>query len=205
MNNTNNVIYNILEWINRFAYINLLWILFTILGAGILGFYPSTTAMFSIVRTWLQGNKDVPVFKTFSNYFKRDFFKSNLLGLFITFIIVLLAIDIFYIQVNIDQQLTWTYIPLFAFMLFFILFLFYIFPTFVHYDVKLTQIIKNAFLIMLISPIQSFFIILSLGSIYFVMRALPALFFIFGGSTYAFITMWLAMHTFNRVAKKQQG
>lgn len=205
MNTTSTVIYNILEWITRFAYINLLWIFFTLIGGILFGFYPSTTAMFAIIRDWLGGKTDIPIFQTFWEYFKNDFFKSNRLGIFITTIIVLLGIDIYYVQVSINNILTWIYIPLFAFILTFLLFLLYIFPTYVHYDLKVSHLIKNAFLIMLINPINSFLIILCLISLFFIMQLLPALAFIFGGSPYAFITMWLCLNAFNKMQKKQAG
>ncbi|RKQ32490.1 YesL family protein [Oceanobacillus halophilus] len=204
MNSTTSAIYNILEWITKFAYVNLLWVIFTLLGGVILGFYPSTIAMFAMVRDWLRGTTDLPVLKTFWKYYKRDFLKSNLLGLFLNIILAFIAIDIYYIQINMNEQLTWTYIPLFAFMLMVALFLFYLFPSYAHFDLKVGPLMKNAFLIMLISPIQSFLIIISLVSVVFIMRAIPALFFIFGGTTYAFITTWLALHAFNKVEQRQK-
>src|SRR5699024_5275314 len=127
---------------------------------------------------------------------------SNLLGIFINILIALIAVDIFYITLN--EQLTWTHIPLFAFTLVVILFLFYVFPSFVHFDLKVIPLIKNAFLIMIISPSYSFLIIVSFVSVYFIMKFIPALFFIFGGITYAFITTWLGLHTFNNAIKKHK-
>ena len=203
MDNFNSALYNILEWIMKFAYVNILWILFTLLGGIILGFYPSTIAMFAIIRDWLHGKTELPIFKTYWIYFKRDFAKSNILGLIINVLIALIVIDVYYIQTNMNEQLTWTHIPLFSFMLLVILLLFYLFPSFVHYSLNLFQLIKNAFLIMLISPLNSFLMILCLGSIYFIMKAVPALFFIFGGSIYAYITTWLSLNTFYKIQKKQ--
>ncbi len=205
MNNTRNALYSIMEWITRFAYINVLWILFSLVGGIILGFFPSTIAMFAIVRDWLRGNTDLPVFKTFWGYFKKEFWKSNRLGLVIMAIVLLIGIDIWYIQINLNNLFTWISIPLFAFMLLFLIFLFYIFPSFVHYDLKIVQLIKNALLIMLINPLHTFLIVLCLGSLYFVMNFLPALAFIFGGSSYAFITMWVCLHAFNKVQRKQEN
>lgn len=190
-------IYNILDWITKFAYVNLLWVIFTLIGGIILGFYPATVALFAVVRDWLRGKVDLPVFKTFWKYYRIDFLKSNLLGLFLNILLLLIALDIFYI--NLNEQLTWTYIPLFAFMLIAALFLFYIFPSFVHFDLKITLLIKNTFLIMIISPIYSFLMIICLVSVYFIMYSIPALFFIFGTATYAFITTWLSLHAFEKI------
>ncbi|SES93826.1 Uncharacterized membrane protein YesL [Oceanobacillus limi] len=203
MNHAGTGLYRILEWITRFAYMNLLWIFFTLVGGIVLGFYPSTLAMFAIVRDWLRGKADFPIFPTFWNYYKREFIKANQLGIFISLLFLLVGLDLYYIYSNMDHILSWTSIPLFAFMVLFLLFLFFIFPSFVHYDVKISKLIKNTFLIMLISPIYSFLMILSLIVVYFIMNALPALFFLFGGITYAFITMWLSLHAFDAIQQKQ--
>jgi len=201
----NSSLYKTLEWITRFAYINLLWIFFTIIGGVLLGFFPATTAMFAIIRDWLQGNNDDPLFTGFWQYYKKDFWKSNRLGAFIVLIVAFITIDIFFISTNLNEVLTWTYIPLFAFMFLFILFLFYIFPAFVNYDLKVIQLIRNSFLIMLVHPFNSFIIIICLISCYYIMKLLPALAFLFGGSIYAFITMWLALNAFDKVQNRQKG
>ena len=202
MNTTSSYIYLGLEWITRFAYLNLLWVLFSLLGGVLFGFYPATTSMFAICREWLKGNTDLPLFTSFWEFYKKDFLKSNLLGLFITVILLLIALDIFYIQASPNELLDWTYIPLFAFMLIFTFFLFYLFPAFAHYDIKVPLVIKNAFLLMLVNPPATAVIVLCLVPLFFIMRLFPALVFIFGGSLYAFLTTWMAMHAIEKTHKK---
>ncbi|GKW47109.1 YesL family protein [Planococcus sp. NCCP-2050] len=202
MNSTKNTVYQITEWITRFAYLNLLWVVFTLAGAVILGLFPATTAMFSVCRKWLRGQTDVPVFRTFWDYYRKDFVKSNAMGLFVWLLGALIAADVFYLLALDAAHLTWISIPLFAFMLLVLLFLFYLFPTFVHFDIKATQVLKNAFLIMLIYPLHSLLILLCLVPLFLIMQALPALAFIFGASSYAFITMWISLNAFNKTAEK---
>ena len=202
MNSTRGFIYSITEWITRFAYVNLLWIVFSLLGGVVLGFFPATTAMFAVTRQWLRGNTDEPVFKSFWDYYRKDFWKSNLIGLYVTGISVLIAADILFIRANSSSGLGWTNIPLFAFMLLFLLFLFYLFPTFVHFDVKAGTVIKNAFLVMLVNPLHSFIILLCLVPLFFIMQLVPALAFIFGGSLYAFITTWISLQAFDKAQQK---
>lgn len=205
MNSTSGFIYNMMEWITKFAYLNLLWILFTLVGGVLFGFFPATVAMFAVTREWLRGNHEKPIFKSFWEYYRKDFLKSNLLGLFIVIVGSIITADIIYIQANNNESLTWTYIPLFAFMLVFIMLLFYLFPTFVHYDIKVGQVIKNASLIMLISPINTFLIFLCLVPVFFIMKTFPALAFIFGGSSYAFITMLISLQVFNKAKIKNSN
>jgi uncharacterized membrane protein YesL len=203
MNTLNSAIYTIFEWITRFAFINILWVLFTLAGGILFGFFPSTVAMFAIVRNWLRGNTEEPVFSTFLTYFKREFWKSNRLGIVIIAIALLIGIDIWYIQMDLRELFTWTHIPLFAFMLLFLFFSFYLLPAFVHFDLSVRQLIKQAFLIMLIHPLHTLLMLLCLGSLFFIMYRVPALAFIFGGSAYAFITTWLSLHAFTRIQGKQ--
>lgn len=154
MNAISSFIYNALEWITRLAYLNLLWLFFTLLGGVIFGFFPSTTSMFAIVREWLKGETEIPLFSTFWKHFKEEFMKSNLLGVLVTLIIVIIGLDIIYIQSTNSDLLTWTYLPLFAFMLLFIMFLFYLFPSFVHFNLKLGPIIKIPFSLCLLIQLQ---------------------------------------------------
>ncbi|MEN2769015.1 YesL family protein [Ornithinibacillus xuwenensis] len=203
MNTASSRLYHILDWITKFAYVNVLWIFFTLVGGILFGLFPSTTAMFAITRDWLRGKTDIPIFHSYWSYYKREFMNSNKLGIVIALMIVLIVVDFAYIQSIMNHDFPWIAVPLFASMLLFLLFMFYLFPAFVHYDISILPLLKNAFLIMLINPIHSFFILLCLVSIYFVMRFIPALFFIFGGSVYAFITMWLALHAFQKISRKK--
>lgn len=196
-------LYNILEWITRFAYINIVWIFFTLLGGVIFGLIPSTNALFAVIRQWLKGQSDIPVLKSFWNYYKSDFLKSNRLGIFIYLFTIIFGYNIIFLQLNMDNLITWTYAPLLAGMLLFLLILFYVFPAFVHYDVKVTKVIKNALLTMLVSPIHTLLMIICLVSFYLIVSVIPALFFIFGASFYAFITMWIALHAFHKIQEKQ--
>ncbi len=204
MKELGNSLYTMLEWVMRFAYINLLWVLFTLAGVVVLGIYPATTAMFSIMREWLRGNSDLPVFNTFWSYYKKDFWKSNHLGIYTSIIFLLIFFDLFYIQSDASKLITWTHIPIFACILFFIFLLFYLFPVFAHYDLKVRSIYKQAFFIMLISPIQIIMMVICLAAFSIISFLFPALLFIFGLSFYSFITSWLASSSFKRLEAASQ-
>jgi uncharacterized membrane protein YesL len=115
----------------------------------------------------------------------------------------LIGLDFWYIQADFREPFTWTHIPLFAFMLLFLFFSFYLLPAFVHFDLSVRRLIKQAFLIMLIHPLHTLLILLCLGSLFLIMSRVPALAFIFGGSAYAFITTWISLHAFKRIQGKQ--
>src|SRR5690625_6342583 len=55
--------YTLANWIMRLAYVNILWIAFSLVGIIILGFFPATIGMFTVIRKWIQGDGDIPIFK----------------------------------------------------------------------------------------------------------------------------------------------
>ena len=193
-------LYMMLEWITRFAYLHLLWVLFTLAGVVILGIYPSTTAAFAIMRKWLHGESDLPVFKTFWTYYRNEFWKSNHLGLYITIILFVILVDLFYITSMVESSFSWISVPLLAGMLFFSFLLLYIFPVFVQFDQSVLMTIRTAFLLMLISPIQIFMVMICLLAIAVIAWFFPAIGFIFGISLYAFVSVWVAGYSFKRLS-----
>ncbi|MCC3355895.1 YesL family protein [Bacillus sp. REN16] len=196
-------IYKLCEWIMRLAYINLVWILFTILGLGFLGFFPATISMFTIVRKWLMGFDEIPVFKTFWDSYKKDFLKGNLLGVFILVAGYILYIDIHFLR-STDSFINVLYYPTLLLCLGFILTLCYVFPTFVHFNVTVFQVVKNSFLIMLMNPLSTIMMVIGSLTIYMLMTTLPGLIPLFGGSALAFVIMWSAFLAFTRIERQRQ-
>ncbi|WP_368658766.1 YesL family protein [Metabacillus halosaccharovorans] len=195
-------LYTVSLWVTRLAYVNILWVSFTILGIVIVGFYPATTAMFAVIRKWVLGDHDIPIFKTFWSNYKKEFVKSNILGLFISIIAFIM-----YSSLNIISSLTIPtlkilYIPNGLVTLLFLLTILYIFPVFVHYDVKLTKVAKNAFIIMTINPIATFCMVVLSGFLVYMIHTFPGLIPFFSGSVIAFLLMFLSNYAFNRASKK---
>ncbi|MDF1511143.1 DUF624 domain-containing protein [Robertmurraya sp. DFI.2.37] len=201
MNEISSLIYRIFEWITRFAYLQLLWILFSLIGGIILGIFPATVAMFAIIRKWLRGNTEISLFPVFWSFYKNEFHKSNQVGLILYLLIFIIGIDFIYLYEN-SGQLTWVQAPLFAFMLLSLLFVSYLFPAFVHFELNHFSIMKHAFFMMLVHPLHSLLMLLSLLSLAVIVYYIPAFGFIFGASSSAFITMSLALHAFNKLQKR---
>ncbi|WP_088102056.1 YesL family protein [Halalkalibacter urbisdiaboli] len=197
--------YRISEWIMRLAYINILWVAFTLLGLIVFGFMPATAAMFAIIRKWIMKDEDVPIFKTFWSYYKQDFVKVNLLGLSLAIIGYILYIDLQFLQTAAGSWIGILYIPVLVLSLVYYFMLLYIIPVFVHYELKLFQIIKNAFLIMVMNPLANISMIAGLVILYFIMISIPGLIVFFGASTVAFIIMGSAYLAFSKIQKKQEA
>lgn len=195
----------VLEWITKMAYLNVLWISFTILGVVVVGLFPSTAATFSVVRKWVIGETDIPVFKTFWDNYKKSLLKSNLLGYMLLLFSLILYIDIRIFNESSNSIVNLLAIPTIGISIVFILTTFYIFPTFVHYEIKLIQVIKNSFLIMIINPFQTAIMIVGITTIGFIFMKLQGLIPIFSVSVLAFVIMMPAVQAFNKVAQSDQS
>ncbi|KKK39767.1 hypothetical protein WQ57_00245 [Mesobacillus campisalis] len=204
MSKTANRAYGATEWIAKFAYLNLLWIGFSLLGLVVLGFFPSTIAMFAIIRKWLKGETDIPIFRTFWTTYKAEWVRGNGLGLFMAAIGGMIVLNLVFIRNSGSAGISVIQIPLYLFMLAALMTMFYLFPVYVHYELKLVQMIKNSFLMMVISPLENLVMIAGVAAVIFVVRFLPGFGFFFGGSLSAAIIMAAAYVVFNKMAKKQQ-
>src|SRR5690625_6991780 len=139
------------RWVTRLAFVNVLWILFSILGLGVAGIFPATVAGLGITRKWLMCDKEIPIWKAFKTYFNSNFLKANLTGWLLSVIGVVL-----YLNYHVINQMTGDYlfISIFAFYLvvfFYFLIVIWFFPLLSHYEANIRQQIKNAFILFVLN------------------------------------------------------
>ncbi len=112
----------------------------------IITIFPATTAMFGVVRQWVQ-KKDNGVFRNFFVFFKENFLQSFIVGL----VWLLLAFSLYYnINVSLHMSGVLKIVMVSTFMFFSIFFIMtsiFLFPVMVHYKLRWTLLIKNSFLI----------------------------------------------------------
>lgn len=188
-------IYRITELVMQFAYLQLLWIVFTVLGLGIFGIFPSTAAMFSVVRKWVMGVEDAPVFKTFWQTYKTEFVKVNGLGLIFVAIGWLLYVDYHFFTIGDSIGSSILKIVTILIAYFFITTAIYFFPIFVHFQYRFFDYIKFSFLFSLTSPLKTAGLFIITFIIYFILMKVPALFLFFSGSIISYIWMWYIFRT----------
>lgn len=191
--------YRFSVWAVRLAYVNLCWILFTFLGIVVFGFMPATSAMFVVVRKWMHGEEDVPIFHTFWKEYRTNFFRTNSLGLIFMFLGYFLVIEfnILRTQESFIYYIV-SYSVLGTLLLCIVVWL-YFFPIFVHFDLSWIDYLKWPFIIGISHPILTAFIFGVLGVVYYLTWiTIPALLFFFGGSMTAIFVMWAASQTFAR-------
>ncbi|MGV2442234.1 YesL family protein, partial [Bacillus atrophaeus] len=162
------------EWIMRFAYTNLLWLVFTLLGLGVFGVMPATAALFAVMRKWIQGQDNVPVLKTFWREYKAEFFRSNLIGAVLAIIGLIIYIDLAFIY----PSHFLLHVLRFAIMIFGFLFvsmLFYVFPLLVHFDWKKRLYVKFS-LLLSVAYLQYTLVMLALTvALLFLLAYLPGI------------------------------
>jgi uncharacterized membrane protein YesL len=199
-------IYGICEWITRLAYVNILWGLFTLVGAIFLGVAPATVALFTVVRKWLLfSDNDVPIFKTFFNTYKKEFLRANKIGLFIGLVTYILYIDFLYIaNVRETFQLVFS-VFLFIMLVFYAITLLYIFPIYVHYELRFLQYIKYSFFIGMANPLMTLTMFLSIILLTVLFIYIPGLIPFFSVSLVSVVLMWCALRGFRKIEEKQNA
>ncbi|WP_080848927.1 YesL family protein [Cytobacillus gottheilii] len=203
MNKTATRAYAATEWITKFAYVNLLWIGFSLAGLVVFGIFPATVSMFTVVRKWIMGDADIPIFQTFWNTYKSEFMKSNSLGAITIFVLGLIILNLVIIQNAGSGFFGIIQVPVYMFMFVAGITIFYMFPVYVHFELTLVQIIKNSFLMMLLHPIENLVMISGVAAVALVVKFIPGLGFFFGGSMTAAILMAACYLVFKKVKKKQ--
>ncbi|MGE6629205.1 YesL family protein [Bacillus sp. NPDC077027] len=153
-----NGMYLFCEWVMRLAYLNVLWIFFTLLGLGVFGVMPATVAMFAVVKKWGDGNIEEPIFKQFAKVYKEEWCKSN--GLF--GVICMMALILYA-----DVVISATYVHSIVASLFlsvsivYISALLYIVPVYLHVKAGFWYMFKFCVVLAFIRPHITFFMLLS--------------------------------------------
>lgn len=193
--------YDLGNWLARMMYIHILWAIFTVLGLGVFGIMPSTAALFSVMHKWFDDGFDTPIFKRFYTTYKKQFLKSNALG------VILLGFGIFlYVDMNISKEIIqspYVHIILLLFSLLFFVTTLYFFPVFARYELKYLYYFKQSFFIALARPFETIAMLLCLLILYYFFSFLPVMLFFAGSTLIAFPIAWFAHRAFVQIEEKK--
>lgn len=193
--------HGICQWITRLAYINLLWLLFMGLGLFVFGAAPSTVTMFTIIRKWLKGETDLPVFSFFWATYIKEFWKANQLGFILLGISIVLFLDwrlISSIQGSLYPILIGCLIGA-AFL--FLTVMLFIFPVYVQYEYKTMQYIKAAFLLGISYPLYTMVMISAAICVFVISIFYHGVGLLFFGSGLSYVLMYISNLLFSKIAK----
>lgn len=199
-------LYRLCEWVMRLAYLNVLWIAFTLAGLLLFGLFPSTAAVFSVCRKWAEREGEVPIFLTFWTTYKQEFFNAQKLGWILVIAGIILYCDYYFL----NQQISIKDSPLLiaAVSILFLLSamtVMFIFPIYSYYELRFFAYFKNALLIGIAYPLHFLVMAVGVAIILVVNLRFPGLFLFFG---YSPIALWLTVvsrNAFVRIGNKLNG
>ncbi|MFH0346814.1 YesL family protein [Bacillus vallismortis] len=190
------------EWVMRFAYTNLLWLFFTLIGLGLFGIMPATAALFAVMRKWVQGQDNIPVLKTFWREYKAEFLCSNLIGAVLVIIGLIIYIDLAFIY----PSHFLLHVLRFAIMIFGFLFvsmLFYVFPLLVHFEWKKRLYVKFS-LLLSVAYLQYTLVMLALTvALFFLLAYLPGIIPFFSVSLISYCHMRIVYAVLLKVERQE--
>ncbi|OLS35554.1 YesL family protein [Bacillus sp. MRMR6] len=185
------------EWISRFAYVNFLWLVFSLAGLVVFGFMPATVSLFAITRKWVLGQTEFPIFQTFWKTFRKEFIKSNILGLLLFLCGYILYVDLAFIPAE-GLLLVLLRFSVLAVGFFFIIILLYIFPVYVQYDWKTLKYIKYALVLGASYPHFTFGMMIGMFILYLLLSILPGVIPFFSVSLLAYFVMYVSYQVFTK-------
>lgn len=195
------VLLNFCEWIWRFMILNFLWVVFVIAGGVVLGIMPSTVATFYILRKWVQGNFDMPIFKTFKSVYKKEFVNSNKCGFVFFVLFAFLAFDLAILYKMEALYSTVLYLIVMTVLFFVSISFMFFFPLYVHFEQSNKEYIKNSFIISLSSPFQTLLILIGLYILVYIVKSNLGLLLFFCMAVPGYLIMHVSNKKFNELQR----
>lgn len=189
------------EKIVNLAWLNTLWILFTVLGLGIFGWAPATAAMLSVIRKQSSSDAKFPVFKEFFANYKKSFIQANIIGL-----ILILGIGSLFLSISTLLYLEQWIMIILGTVFFMVLILFgivalFIFPVFTHYNTSFSNYFRYALYIGLSHLPRALLITLSLVIAVALFVVFPNLLLFFAVSAPAKCVMYFSLKIFKTIGE----
>lgn len=184
------------NWIVRLACLNTLWIVFCVVGGGLFGWAPATVGLFTILRKWIKKEKP-PLVSSFFNVYRKEFIKSNVIGIGIVSLMVILLTNLFILPQSDTYVSKIFLLGNGSLLITLVLFLLFFFPIYAHYKGGYKTIFNKAFLITLAKlpfAILAFILCLLWGR---VLLFFPGLVCFFGFSVPALMITLIAQHCFS--------
>ncbi|MFZ4453767.1 YesL family protein [Salibacterium aidingense] len=202
-----NILFRAIDGIVQIVYLHGLWVGFSLLGGILFGVFPSTIALYEVIRKWeTEGfHKETSTFQTFWSAYRKAFRKGNAVGgiLFVTG--GFLGADLLIVS-RIDHIAGFGLTFIFSILLgLFLLVLLFIFPVIVYFEEPLFRQLKYSLLLGMSSlP----YVVLQAAAwtvvLAFFLFVLPAAAIVSISSILALVHMKIAGKAINRAHLKQQ-
>lgn len=197
----------ILEWIMTLAYLNILWLGFTLVGFIFFGFGPATIAVYRLIRKKLHQGDLSHIFKKFRTIYKEEFKQGGLYTAMVFGAAAFLYVDFRIVealpQSNLIQLLVIPALLILTALV--IVVATFTLGYYAEHGGKMIDALKNGFWVTLISPISIIVILHAFLLQFFIMSYIPGLFLFFSLTLYAFITEWIMNKAFKRINVKKKS
>lgn len=205
LNQLSKNVYDAADWFVKLVFLQLIFIVFSLMGLIVLGFFPALFAFFAVSRQWFLLKTHEGTFKMFWGYFKTYFKIANLYGYLLSLISVVLGLYVFWFQ-QIDHLigsilLFITFLLIIATVIVWI----YWIPILVHYDVKGFQVIKTALVIGLLRPLYTFGVIILMVAVYYFSLIIPGFIPIVNVSLLIVGWMGITLSAFTKIDEKAKA
>lgn len=192
------------EWVMHLFMLQVLWLGGTLFGGVILGIFPATVAVFSTIQKLKRREAEFSVFSYYVQAYKKNFKESLFIG-GITLIIGLIgAVYVYFLNTTTNSWLAYTHFFMYLMLLLMGLFLFYLIPVYIHYEVKMTDLVKTTFFIMLSSMKWNLPLLLTLLAAFLIFLRFSVVILFFGASLPMFITFHFCMKAFDDFDVKRE-
>ncbi|PFO07125.1 hypothetical protein COJ85_05950 [Bacillus sp. AFS076308] len=197
-------LFTVCDWIWKMALVNILWILFTLTGFIVLGIIPATVALFTVVRKWNMKETDIPISRIFFNTYKKEFLHANLVGLLMGAIGFFLFID-YRLVMAIGGTVQYILSILLLILIgLYLITLLYLFPVYVHFELRFFQYFKYAFYIGTLNIHITILMVAVLLLLSFPLSVFPGFIPFFSVSLMSIVMMFGSTIAFKRIEKKQK-
>lgn len=192
-------------WIARLAYLNLLWLLFTLAGLVVFGFFPAAAAGYQITRDWVQTpqTRDRPLFRRFAALFRANLIPANIAGAVLVPIAALLvtALRLAWASSGAAWQVPAVGLAVIASVAFLggIVHLPFLAA---HIDAPARALVRSSWLYALAHPGTTVFICAAWVGVSFLLGAFPAAALFFSFSPVALLTALLDVRGFRRLEQR---
>lgn len=179
--------FDTLLWI---ACLNMLWIVFTLLGGVVLGVGPSTAAAQILIREKVQGNV-VPLGRRYAKEYFKNFAKGNALGVPVLVVAAALALNWGYFSTGWDLGSQVASAAILLAVLFAAGTLCYLFPMFARYELTIPQYFLMSSRFAMRHLAGTVILLFVTAAAVFACRSLPGLVPFFGVGGWLYVTGWL--------------
>ena len=179
--------FDTLLWI---ACLNLLWILFTLLGLGVLGAGPATAAAQILVRRRARGEA-APLLKSFTREYFANFVRANALALPVMAVAVALALNWNYSSGAGDLMSQLIAAGTFVAAIFLAGVVCYLFPMYARYELPLGQYLMTSSRFAIRHLAGTVILLFITAAAVYASRALPGLIPFFSIGAWLYVTGWL--------------